>query len=84
VASATPVPLLRTTSPHPTGVASAMRDLPSPSAERVQAIERDAFAKGYAQGERAGESAAAARNEAVLQRLAATIDESTSTANCSW
>jgi flagellar assembly protein FliH len=52
-----------------------MRDLPSPSAERLQAIEREAFAKGYAQGERAGEAAAAARLDATLQRLVATIDE---------
>lgn len=57
------------------GMASAMRDLPSPSAERLQTIEREAFAKGYAQGERAGEAAAVARTDAKLQRLVATIDE---------
>jgi flagellar assembly protein FliH len=38
-------------------------------------IERDAFMKGYAQGERAGAEAAAARAEAILRRLADTIDE---------
>jgi hypothetical protein len=38
-------------------------------------IERDAFAKGYAQGERAGDEAAATRGEAMLRRLAQTIDE---------
>lgn len=59
----------------PSPLTPVMRDLPSPTAERQQAIERDAFAKGFAQGERAGEAAAAARIEATLQRLAATIEE---------
>jgi flagellar biosynthesis/type III secretory pathway protein FliH len=57
------------------GPTPVMRDLPSPSAERIQAIEREAFAKGYAEGERAGEAAAASRIEAMLKRLATTIDE---------
>jgi flagellar assembly protein FliH len=39
------------------------------------AIERDAFTKGYAQGERAGVEAAATRGDAMLQRLAQTLDE---------
>jgi flagellar assembly protein FliH len=52
-----------------------MRDLPSPSAERIQSIEREAFAKGYAEGERAGEHASAARIDAMIQRLVTTIDE---------
>jgi flagellar biosynthesis/type III secretory pathway protein FliH len=52
------------------GPAPAMRDLPSPTAERIQAVEREAFAKGYAEGERAGDAAAAARIEAMIQRLA--------------
>lgn len=39
------------------------------------AIERDAFTKGYAQGERAGAEAAAARADAMLKRLAQTIEE---------
>lgn len=38
-------------------------------------IERDAFAKGYANGERAGAEAAATRGEAMLRRLAQTLDE---------
>jgi flagellar assembly protein FliH len=38
-------------------------------------VEREAFSQGYAQGERAGAEAAAARAEAVLQRLAQTIEE---------
>jgi flagellar assembly protein FliH len=39
------------------------------------ALERDAFVKGYAQGERAGAEAAAARSEAMIRRLARTLDE---------
>jgi len=39
------------------------------------AIERDAFTKGYAQGERAGAEAAATRGDAMLRRMAQTIDE---------
>lgn len=42
---------------------------------RRAAVERDAFAKGFAQGERAGAEAAAARSEAVLQRLKQTVGE---------
>jgi flagellar assembly protein FliH len=38
-------------------------------------LERDAFAKGYVQGERAGLEAGAARAEAMLGRLAQTIEE---------
>jgi flagellar biosynthesis/type III secretory pathway protein FliH len=41
----------------------------------TSAIERDAFTKGYAQGERAGMDAAATRAEAMLRRLAQTIEE---------
>ncbi len=54
--------------------------LPPPAAEAelrpsCAEIEREAFSKGYAQGERAGADAAAHRSEAVLRRLAQTIDE---------
>jgi flagellar assembly protein FliH len=45
------------------------------SAERVAAIERDAFAKGYAQGERSGAEVAARQGEAMLRRLSETIEE---------
>jgi flagellar assembly protein FliH len=69
------VPLLRRTEPVAIGVAPAMRDLPSPTAERIEAIEREAFGKGYAEGERAGEAAAASRIEAMLARLAETVGE---------
>jgi flagellar assembly protein FliH len=51
--------------PSPAGATPADRD----------SVEREAFSQGYAQGERAGAEAAAARAEAVLQRLAQTIEE---------
>ena len=41
----------------------------------TSSIERDAFTKGYAQGERAGLEAAATRADAMLRRLGQTIDE---------
>lgn len=47
------------------------------SSEQIDtaAIEREAFTKGYAQGERAGMDAAATRADAMLRRLAQTIEE---------
>ncbi|HEY3380315.1 MAG TPA: FliH/SctL family protein [Vicinamibacterales bacterium] len=42
---------------------------------RLAAMEREAFAKGYEQGERAGSEAGAKRAEAMLRRLAQTIEE---------
>lgn len=50
---------------------------PDVSAQHLAALERDAFAKGFAQGERAGNEAAAKRGEAMLRRLAQTLDELT-------
>jgi flagellar assembly protein FliH len=49
-----------------------------PSADQqaqLAALERDAFTKGYAQGERAGTEAGAKRAEAMLRRLAQTLEE---------
>jgi flagellar assembly protein FliH len=53
---------------------------PSPQAahdlEQMRAsVEREAFAKGYAQGERAGAEAAATRAEGMLRRLKDTLEE---------
>lgn len=42
---------------------------------RLAALEREAFATGYAQGERAGLEAGNTRAEAMLRRLAQTLDE---------
>jgi flagellar assembly protein FliH len=46
--------------------------------ERRAAVEREAFAKGFAQGERAGAEAAGKRGEVMLRRLTETLDELTS------
>jgi flagellar assembly protein FliH len=45
---------------------------------RRAAVERDAFAKGFAQGEKAGAEAAGKRGEVMLRRLTETLDELTS------
>ena len=52
---------------------------PDPQAQQqiLANIERDAFAKGFAQGERAGAEAAAKRGEAMLRRLTQTLEEIT-------
>lgn len=47
----------------------------SAPAPDLAALERDAFTKGYAQGERAGAEAGAARAEAMLRRLAQTLED---------
>ncbi len=44
---------------------------------RLAALERDAFSKGFAQGERAGGEAAAQRGEAMIRRLTETLEELT-------
>jgi flagellar assembly protein FliH len=41
----------------------------------LAALEREAFTKGYAQGERAGTEAGNARAEAMLRRLAQTLED---------
>jgi flagellar assembly protein FliH len=43
--------------------------------ERLAALEREAFTKGYAQGERAGMEAGGKRAEAMLRRIGQTIEE---------
>jgi flagellar assembly protein FliH len=58
--------------------ATAAADLGAEAAERaarLAALERDAFVKGYAQGEKAGAEAGIKRTDAVLRRLGETIDE---------
>ncbi len=42
---------------------------------RLATLERDAFAKGYAQGERAGDEAASARANGMLRRLEQTVED---------
>lgn len=58
--------------PGPAPAADGAADPP-----RLDAIERDAFMKGYAQGESAGQEAAARRADAMLRRLTHTLDELT-------
>jgi flagellar assembly protein FliH len=48
-----------------------------PQGQQLAVLERDAFAKGFAQGERSGAEAAGTRGEAMLRRLAETLDELT-------
>jgi flagellar biosynthesis/type III secretory pathway protein FliH len=60
---------------HPRLVETHEMMLPSATAERTRAIEREAFARGYTEAERAGEEAAAARIDPIVRRLITTIDE---------
>jgi flagellar assembly protein FliH len=55
--------------------AAARQSGSAPEQVDTAGIEREAFAKGYAQGERAGMDAAATRADAMLRRLAETIEE---------
>jgi flagellar assembly protein FliH len=54
-----------------------MAMLPRPEVDErwLADVEREAFTKGYAQGERSGEEAATVRAEAVLWRLTQTLEE---------
>jgi len=75
--------------PQSAAVRSASRNAPTAETTSVDAadpaaleahlasLERDAFSKGFAQGERAGGEAAAKRGEAMLRRLTETIGELT-------
>ncbi len=47
----------------------------APSATQLSEIERDAFAKGYEQGERSGMEAGRSRADAMLRRMASTLEE---------
>jgi flagellar assembly protein FliH len=56
----------------------ASDETPAVSQQRLATLEREAFAKGYEQGERAGTEAAGKRGEAMLRRLSDTLTELTS------
>lgn len=60
--------------PPPTSPALPALD-PAEQQMHLAALEREAFTKGYAQGERAGSEAAATRAEGMLRRLAQTVEE---------
>jgi flagellar assembly protein FliH len=59
------------------GAAAASSLTPVEQESHLAALERDAFMKGYAQGERAGLEAGARRADAMLRRVAQTLDELT-------
>lgn len=63
--------------PNPAPVEPPAAELMSAAEQQahLEALERDAFAKGFAQGERAGAEAAGKRGEAMLRRLTQTLDE---------
>ena len=48
---------------------------PAPPSIDLGSLEREAFAKGFAQGERSGGEAAATRGDAMLRRLSQTLDD---------
>lgn len=66
-------PLLAPPAPEP----AAPPALDASQQARLASLEREAFAKGYEQGERAGVEAGGKRAEAMLRRLAQTLDELT-------
>lgn len=75
-ASPTVVSMMRSApAPGSQTVTPALRDLPSPSAERMEAVEREAYARGLADGLRTGEATAAERLEAVTTQLASAITD---------
>lgn len=74
VAAAAAPPAVRRLTPADLGPATSLPpgvDL----ATHLASLEREAFAKGYEQGERSGAEAAATRTEGTLRRMAQTIDE---------
>ena len=64
----------RSGSAPPPAAAETFQPTPEQQAQ-LAALERDSFTKGYAQGERAGLEAGGKRAEAMLRRLAQTLEE---------
>ena len=79
VAAPAPPPRAQTrpAAPAPAALATSEEDDQADLNARLAALERDAFSKGFAQGERAGGEAAAQRAEAMLRRLTETLGELT-------
>jgi hypothetical protein len=79
------VPTAATAPPPPPAADPPGADAPAPGVgpepitadqqAHLAALERDAFIKGYAQGERAGLEAGGKRAEAMLRRVAQTLEE---------
>jgi flagellar assembly protein FliH len=59
---------------RPSGATGSRRDGAGPQVD-IAAIERDAFLKGYSQGEKAGSEAAAVRTERLAHKLSESLDE---------
>jgi flagellar assembly protein FliH len=70
---AAPRPAQAATSSHV--AESSLDDVRTAQQEHLATLEREAFANGYAAGERAGVEAGNKRAEAMLRRLAQTLDE---------
>src|SRR4051794_10994157 len=70
----TPAPVIVSTAAPMEALQIGAPEVPQVS---LAELEREAFASGYAEGERAGFDAGAHRAEAMLRRLAATLDELT-------
>jgi flagellar assembly protein FliH len=70
------MPILGQPSGGPVAPAAPEPFQPTPEQQaQLAALEREAFTKGYAQGERAGLEAGGKRAEAMLRRLAQTLEE---------
>jgi len=63
------------TAPDPAAQAQRQQPDPAEQESHLAALERDAFAKGYAQGERAGVEAGNRRGDAMVRRLGETLEE---------
>jgi len=74
-AASVPAPSPEPPSPAPPALPASDDALLAEHRERLAALEREAFTKGYAQGERAGLEAGGKRAEAMLRRVAQTIEE---------
>ena len=74
-AASVPAPSPEPPSPAPPAPPASDDALLAEHRERLAALEREAFTKGYAQGERAGLEAGGKRAEAMLRRVAQTIEE---------
>ena len=70
-------PLRTVESPAQSPLAPADEHHSNAKQGQLAALERDAFAKGFEQGERAGAEAAGKRGEAMLRRLSETLGELT-------
>jgi flagellar assembly protein FliH len=70
----TPLRGISETAPDPAAQTQRQPD-PAEQESHLAALERDAFAKGYAQGERAGVEAGNRRGDAMVRRLGETLEE---------